>query len=115
MTYEEFDKILNNLPAEDYIVTIASKHQPDDEWEVHNEIIQFELKGYAGGPAYVWLNDWYEGQPYVEYIGICPLDCITTLKLEKDITHQELEKHFDTKEKILRAIYLEDIIHENPN
>ena len=112
MTHEEFNKLLDKLPKEDYIVTIASKHQLSDKWDIHNEILFFEVEGYADGPCFVWNDDWYEGQPYVNFMGITPINNISTMKLD-NTTAEEYTRIFIHCRKYLEDLLIGELNNEN--
>lgn len=97
MTEQEMNELLEQMPFEDYIITVASKFAPDEDWEIHNEILLAEISGYASGPTFVWNNDWYEGQPFVKIVGMIPVKAIITNSLFYFDTPLRLQHIFSTK------------------
>ena len=96
LTLEEFNELLEKLPFQDYLVTIASKHLKAEEWSIDNEILLAEVEGYADGPQYVWLNDWDEGQPFVMIMGFDSIQSIALSTLstkENAATFSTIMKH----------------------
>lgn len=66
-TLPDFFDWLNSSNVEngDYIVHIRMKYDRNDEWTEINEILQYD----GSEDDFVWLSDWWEGQPYVEITG----------------------------------------------
>jgi hypothetical protein len=54
---------------DDFIVEVRYKYNHETEWNVENEILEYD----GNNNEFVWLNDWYEGQEDVEYTGIIAL------------------------------------------
>lgn len=50
---------------DDYVVHIRQKYREESDWDYDNELL---LAGDVRG-AFEWLDDWWEGQPYVEVLG----------------------------------------------
>lgn len=72
MTPEEFSDWIEapERTREDYIVLIRLKAKELDDWRYINELLQYD--GNEG--RYVWLSDWWEGEPFVEMLGAVPVD-----------------------------------------
>lgn len=72
MTREEFESLINDddfLLAQ-YLVNIRLKFSENEEWEYTNEVLD------VNDGKFEWLNDWYEGQKYVEFLGYILIDDI---------------------------------------
>lgn len=59
------------------IVTIKYKYNHEKDYRIDNEILR-PVNG-----DWEWLSDWYEGEEDIQYIGIMPVDCVTTLTKEE--------------------------------
>lgn len=56
----------------DYLVRLRYKHYSEKEWTYTNEYLEFN----AGYMEWCWLNDWYEGQQDIEFLGFIAVDDI---------------------------------------
>ena len=73
MTREEFWKYIHkpNIVRQDYIVAIRKKYTEDGIWEYTNELLTIN----DDDPFYfIWDNDWWEGEHYVEILGYISID-----------------------------------------
>lgn len=66
------------------IVTIKYKYNHEKDYRIDNEILR------PDGGSWTWLHDWYEGEEDVQFIGIMPLDCVTTMTKE-ELEHEMAE------------------------
>lgn len=66
------------------IVTVKYKGLHEQEYRIDNEIIR-NVNG-----VWEWLSDWYEGEEDVQFIGIMPLDCVTTMTKEELENEQKI-------------------------
>lgn len=66
------------------IVTIKYKYNHEKNYRIDNEILS-PVNG-----DWEWLHDWYEGEEDIQYIGIMPVDCVTTLTKEELENEQEI-------------------------
>ena len=66
MTREEFWDYINGpkIIRQVYIVHIRQKHTESENWEYTNEVLEPDSEG-----GFIWRNDWYEGEKYVEILG----------------------------------------------
>lgn len=62
MDLDKFFEIIENEQT-DYIVRLAYKFEFEKDYDISNEILEWDSDGY------VWVNDWYEGQTDVYVIG----------------------------------------------
>lgn len=69
---DEFFDIIETMPCTDYIVKLRYRYGWEKEWTVSNEILEY----YADSKSenYIWLNDWFEGQQWVEIMGFMPIE-----------------------------------------
>lgn len=77
LSYDEFFDLIKTFPCQDYIVKIRYKYDWEKEWTVENEILEYYPSSIPIDRIddnYVWLNDWFEGQQWVEIMGFMPLD-----------------------------------------
>lgn len=75
MTREEFWKFIHNpdIVRQDYIVAIRMRHFEHSEWEYTNELLTLN----EDDPFYfIWDNDWWEGEKFVEILGYISIDDI---------------------------------------
>ena len=56
--------------CEEYIIYLKQKHFGNEDYylEVTKLMWDYELD------QYIWEDDWWEGEPYVELVGITPVD-----------------------------------------
>lgn len=59
------------------IVTVKYKYNHEKDYRIDNEILR------PANGDWEWLHDWYEGEEDIQYVGIIPVDCITTLTKEE--------------------------------
>jgi hypothetical protein len=59
------------------IVTIKYKYNHEKDYRIANEILR------PANGDWEWLSDWYEGEEDIQYVGIMPVDCVTTLTKEE--------------------------------
>ena len=109
MSEDEFNDLIVNLPFQDYLVTIASKYTEKEEWTIHNEILQAEIMGYADGPQYVWLDDWYEGQPFVRIVGFNSIQSIALYDMKKQENAEELSKQMEHSKQYYHHLIREEL------
>lgn len=78
---DDFEKFLDECVEEhekesnwvfDCIVYLRYRYDHEKDWTYAHEILTFN----GSKCACEWLNDWYEGQQHVEYIGMIPIDSI---------------------------------------
>ena len=62
-------KVWDNPLASCFLVYLRCKYAHHTEWEY---LIECCCNTYPG--SLLWLNDWYEGQDDVEYLGIAIID-----------------------------------------
>lgn len=62
---ELYEKIYNNTRASCFLVYLRCKYEHEIKWEY-----LIECCGIYGFNDLMWMNDWYEGQQDVEYLGI---------------------------------------------
>lgn len=67
-TVEEFDAFADRYIGYSLLILIRSKHDESEEWIYSYELLLWVDFGHE------WLNDWNEGQEYVEYLGGAVLD-----------------------------------------
>ena len=68
MCIKEFVDYIDSLPIkQDYIVKLCYGYSKDDMEECN------VLLCLDGDLNYYWLNDWYEGQEFVEVKGFIPI------------------------------------------
>lgn len=75
MTREEFWEYIHkpNIVRQDYIVSIRLKNSEYSQWEYINELLTLN----EDDPFYfIWDNDWYEGEKFVEILGYISIDDI---------------------------------------
>ena len=75
MTREEFWKYIHkpDKVRQDYIVAIRMRHSDHGEWEYTNELLTLN----EDDPFYfIWDNDWWEGEKFVEILGYISIDDI---------------------------------------
>lgn len=71
VTSYELSQYINSHPEEkSFMVYLRCKYKPEDEWEYI--IDACAAYGYTG--EIEWFTDWYEGQHYVEYLGITTVE-----------------------------------------
>lgn len=63
MILDDFFKLLNTLPVDDYVVRLTLKYDDEKDYRYTNEILLFD------GDDYIWANDWDEGEQDVEVLG----------------------------------------------
>lgn len=54
------------------VIQLRYKRAQDKEWTYSNEFLQYN----GNRDEFVWLNDWWEGEECVEYLGVLELDDI---------------------------------------
>lgn len=72
MTLKELFDTLENLPLQDYIVSLRYKYKHEKNFDESNEYLYYD-PNYC---CYVWFNDWNEGYTTggtVQVVGFCPL------------------------------------------
>ena len=70
-TEYELGEYINAHPEETaFLVYLRCRYRPEDKWEYIIEACY--TYGYCGEVE--WFSDWYEGQKYVEYLGITHID-----------------------------------------
>ena len=69
---DEFFDIIKTMPCTDYIVKLRYRYGHEKEWTVSNEILEYYAD--SKGENYIWLNDWFEGQQWVEIMGFMPIE-----------------------------------------
>ena len=70
------EKYFDRIPCLKYeplIVNIRTRYNESDEWEYTNQVVT-----YDGFDCWIWENDWWEGQPYVEVVGF---DMVANIKV----------------------------------
>ena len=55
-------------PDKNYSIIMRTKYSSTDEWYCSNELCTIE-----GQEGILWLNDWYEGQEYVDFIAFAEI------------------------------------------
>ncbi len=76
MTKEEFWEYIHkpDIVRQDYIVTIRMRYSDHCEWEYTNELLTLN----EDNPFYfIWDNDWWEGEKFVEILGYISIDDVT--------------------------------------
>ena len=73
MNTKQFYEWLNKQPLETRVVRMRTKHQEHEEWIYDTEILEVDTSVDGN---YAWLNDWDEGQQYVEFLGCIPVDSV---------------------------------------
>lgn len=68
-TEKDLLKHMDPAASYNYLVFLRCKYASDKKWEY-----LIEACSYCGFDDILWLNDWYEGQQYVEYLGITKID-----------------------------------------
>lgn len=71
MSKEEFEKMLDKMAPQDYVVKIRLKYKSDLTWTYTNQVLSYD--GEGGMHSMVWLNDWWEGQEDVEILACVPV------------------------------------------
>lgn len=70
MTIEEFEsKVARSMMVESKVVSIRLKYSFESDWRYINELYLYDPEGGLPYSDYVWENDWYEGEEYVEILG----------------------------------------------
>lgn len=55
-----------------FIVQIREKHMEEEKWYEATELLLNE--GYDNEhPHYIWENDWWEGEQFVELVAVAPV------------------------------------------
>ena len=87
ISIHDFNVLINNFCADIavieniFVVFKAAYREIDLEKESYSiEILQFE----ADNMEYLWLNDWNEGQKFIEFFGIYTESDILKLILSKE-------------------------------
>ena len=72
MKLNEFFEMLDSddFLRTDYIVKLAYKYDWEKEYTVENQYLEYD----GNQDAWVWLNDWNEGQTDVEVLGYIDID-----------------------------------------
>ena len=78
MTINEMFDELENKMRDTYIVTLKFKYDFEKNYTIENQILEYD----SVDDSYAWLNDWFEGQTYVEVLGYMILGDVDTTKLE---------------------------------
>ena len=60
-----FERIYKNSGASCFLVYLRCKYSHQTEWEYLIECCEL-----CNLNDIIWFNDWYEGQEYVEYLGV---------------------------------------------
>lgn len=81
MTREEFWDYINGpkIIRQVYIVSIRQKHTESENWEYTNQILEPDCEG-----GFIWLNDWHEGEKYVEILGCIAVSDIDVPDFEEE-------------------------------
>lgn len=66
---ELIKKIYENPCVSCFLVYLRNRYQHETEWEYLIECCSLYNQNDI-----LWFNDWYEGQQYVEYLGIAVID-----------------------------------------
>lgn len=69
ISLDDFYQQINEGEACDYIVRIRLKYNHEKEAREINQILLFEPGNLPSGNDFVWLNDWDEGEEYIEIVG----------------------------------------------
>lgn len=72
MNQEQFDKWVDRLDPDTYIIAIKLRHTSDEPYEIIKELLYYDCEL----AMWVWDNDWNEGQKDVIYLGYIALDDI---------------------------------------
>ena len=86
MRLDDFFKLLDKLPVDDYIVRIKLKYDHETDYQYTNELLIYDGSDYEGS-IYHWDNDWDEGQQDIEvigYISVSEVDRFHIPMLKKD-------------------------------
>ncbi len=70
---EELDYFCDRYNGFDLIILIRKRFNKSDDWEYSYEYLFYNNETFAE-IKYCWLNDWFEGQEYVEYLAGTVLD-----------------------------------------
>lgn len=73
MNIKQFREWLDKQSVETRLVRMRTKHQEHEEWTYDTEILEVDTSVDGN---YVWLNDWDEGQQYVEILSCIPVDSV---------------------------------------
>ena len=69
MQGEQFIELVTKQHLEEYvgdlIVRVRRKYAHESEWRDDNQLLLWDEEMVA----YCWLNDWFEGEEYVEIVG----------------------------------------------
>lgn len=86
LTLDEFFDIIKTMPSTDYIVKLRYRYDYEKEWTVTNEILEY----YADSKSenYIWLNDWFEGQQWVEIMGFIPVEDVEVVRSKHTLVEQ---------------------------
>ena len=87
--YEAIAKIgqLREKTISDCLILVISKYDFEKEYKPHLEMAVIHR-------CIEWVNDWYEGQENVEYIGVIPIDELED-ELIKNIEEYGIEVNND--------------------
>lgn len=99
MTTDDMFIELEDKPRDTVIVTLKYKYDFEENYTIENQILEYDAKD----DTYVWLNDWYEGQTYVEVLGYIFLSDVNTANLHKLMDFPELEKAIKHTEEVAEA------------
>lgn len=67
-TFDDFADFIVKYMGYDLLILIRTKHIDSEKWHYTYEILLWS------DFTHEWLNDWYEGQEYIEYLGGAVLD-----------------------------------------
>lgn len=70
---EELDDYCERYNGFDLIILIRTRFNKTDEWDYSYQFLYYNNETFAE-IKYCWLNDWFEGQEYVEYLAGTVLD-----------------------------------------
>ena len=71
MTLDEFYKLMDDMPYDDYIVRIKLKYAWEEDYHYINTLYLLDDEF-----QYCWNDDWNEGQECVEVLGIIAVDTV---------------------------------------
>ena len=77
LSLDEFFSIIRTMPCQNYIVKVRYKYDWEPDWLVENQLLEYYPNSNPNVHIhhdYVWLNDWFEGQEWVEVMGFMPFD-----------------------------------------
>lgn len=76
MTDSPYDQVVRTIEEwcqkhgyENMLVTLRLCTDSNFAWYTITEFLEFD----GSNVEFIWLNDWWEGERYVELLGFCPL------------------------------------------